>query len=335
MPETDFSKTGVPAASIRHNVMLSSLSRWRIGGAADVVMTPRDESDLAAILRYIKAAAVPHVIIGDGSNLLFDDAGFRGVIVHIGRSFGGCDISPDDATIAAGAGFWVPSLVRHSVNAGLAGIIHAIGIPGTLGGLVVMNGGSQRKGIGDHVVAVEAMDYEGRLHRLEKADLGFAYRRSVLQDGGLVVTRVLLQLTPGDAVALRREAISIMAARRAKFPKVRANCGSVFVSDPKLYALMGPPGEAIEKAGLKGLRMNGAQISPEHANFIVNNGGAHSEDVLRLIHEARARVAEASGIWMEAEVRHVRPDGVIRPAHISAAELTASLSSDDRCPAPL
>lgn len=301
-------------AELAFDVPLAGLGRWRIGGRARVVATPGSREALAETLRTIAQTGAAHVIIGDGSNLLFDDAGFDGVVVRVGRALGECSISAD-GRVDAGAGIWVPRLTRLTVNAGLSGIIHTIGIPGTLGGLVVMNGGSQRKGIGDHVVHVDVMDYEGRTHRLERADLHFAYRTSALQQGGLVVTDVRLQLEPGDRDALRREAISIMASRRAKFPKVRANCGSVFVSDPKLYQLIGPPGEAIEKLGLKGKSVNDAQISPDHANFIVNNGHAQSADVLTLIHDIRQRVADASGIWMEAEVRHVSPDGVIRSAH--------------------
>lgn len=309
--------TLIPAADLRSNVPMASLGRWRIGGPADLVVTPADAIALAHTLRLIRETGVPHVIIGDGTNLLFDDAGFRGVVVRVGRAFADCIISPD-GLVQAGAGMWVPSLVRRVVSAGLSGIVHAIGIPGTLGGLAVMNGGSQRKGIGEHIVHVDAMDYDGHIHRIAQKDLGYAYRTSSLQDGRLVVIGVTLQLTPGDRDALRRESIEILAARRAKFPKVRANCGSVFVSDPKLYALIGPPGEAIEKVGLKGFSSGDAQISPDHANFIVNNGRAGSADVLALVREARRRVAERTGIAMDAEVRHIDADGTIRAAHEAA-----------------
>lgn len=304
----------VPSADIRFDVSLATLARWRIGGRADAVVTPSTRSALAATLRAIDRTGVPHVVIGDGSNLLFDDAGFRGVVVRVGRAFSDVEID-SSGLVRAGAGIWVPAFVRRVIDAGLGGIVHAIGIPGTLGGLCVMNGGSQRKGIGEHIVSIEAMDYAGVVHSILHADLNFAYRRSALQTGELVVIGATLQLDPRPASLLRREAITILADRRAKFPKVRANCGSVFVSDPKLYAIIGPPGLAIERAGLKGVRCGDAQISPDHANFIVNNGNARSHDVLTLIHSARDRVYALSGIAMEAEVRHVSPDGVLRPAH--------------------
>lgn len=299
---------------LRFDVPLSGLSRWRIGGPADVVVSPVTRDQLAITLRAVRALGLANIVIGDGSNLLFDDEGFRGVVIRVGRAFSDLEIAPG-GRVTAGAGLWVPSFVRRVISAGLGGVVHAVGIPGTLGGLCVMNGGSQRKGIGEHVVEVEAIDRDGHVHRLSHAELGFAYRQSSLQTGELVVIGATLQLEPGDAAALRREAIEILASRRAKFPKVRANCGSVFVSDPKLYDLIGPPGLAIEKAGLKGLRSGDAQISPEHANFIVNNGAARSADVLKLIHSARDKVEALSGVAMDAEVRHVSPIGVMRPAH--------------------
>lgn len=305
---------GLSPAEMRRGVSLASLGRWRIGGTADLVVEPATRGSLAATLRAITMSGIPHVVIGDGSNLLFDDAGFRGVVVRIGRAFGDVALL-GNGVVRAGAGAWVPSLVRRAITAGLGGIVHAIGIPGTLGGLCVMNGGSQRKGIGEHIEQVEVMDYAGAIRCLDQHELGFAYRHSRLQDGRAIVVSATLRLVPGDRAALRREAITILASRRAKFPRVRANCGSVFVSDPKLYALIGPPGRAIEHAGLKGLRVGDAQISPDHANFIVNTGSARSADVLALIGAARETVRNLTGISMDAEVRHVAPDGLIRAAH--------------------
>lgn len=295
-------------------VPLSTLGRWRIGGPADVVVTPRTVEALGRALATVAELGMPHVVIGDGSNLLFDDEGFRGVVIRVGRALGGFRAGPDGA-VDAGAGLWVPSFVRQVIEAGLTGATHAIGIPGTLGGLVTMNGGSQRRGIGENVVHVDVVDHGGALHRLDYAALGYSYRSSRLQRGDLIVVSARFRFEPGDRRALRREAIGILAARRAKFPRIRANCGSVFVSDPKLYDLIGPPGAAIERVGLKGEAIGGAQISPEHANFIVNNGGARACDVLALIALARRRVAELSGVEMDAEVRHLAPDGTMRPAH--------------------
>lgn len=300
--------------AVRRDVPLATLGRWRIGGPADLLVTPRSVAELAETLRVVRDFGVPHVVVGDGSNLLFDDEGFRGAVVRVGRAFSGFAVH-EGGEVEAGAGLWAPAFVRRVIGAGLAGATHAVGIPGTLGGLLAMNGGSQRRGIGENVLWVEALDRGGRLRRLDRAELGYAYRASRLQAGGLVAVGARFRFAPGDRAALRREAIGILAARRAKFPRVRANCGSVFVSDPELYRLVGPPGQAIERAGLKGRRIGDAQISPTHANFIVNLGRARSADVLALVDLARRRVRELTGVALAAEVRHLSPDGVLRPAH--------------------
>ncbi|WP_082450686.1 UDP-N-acetylmuramate dehydrogenase [Sphingomonas sp. Leaf22] len=314
-------RRALPLGEVATDVPLATLGRWRIGGPADIVVTPQSVETLATALAVIAEQDARHIVIGDGSNLLFDDAGFRGVVLRIGRGLGGIR-NLGDGLVEAGAGLWVPAFVRQVIDWGLAGAVHAIGIPGTLGGLITMNGGSQRKGIGENVVRVEAIDPAGRMHRLTQDDLDYRYRASRLQRGDLIVVAAQLRFATGDRLAMRREALSILAARRAKFPMVRANCGSVFVSDPALYSLIGPPGLAIERAGLKGVSAGGAQISPDHANFIVNNGGARAQDVLHLIRLARRSVAAMSGIAMDAEVRHLAPDGVLRPAH-EVADLLA------------
>lgn len=302
---------------VETDVPLSTMGRWRIGGPADVVVTPGTVRALGETLRALHETGAPSIVIGDGSNLLFDDRGFRGVVVRVGRAFGGFEARAD-GVVDAGAGLWVPCFARRVIEEGLRGAVHAIGIPGTLGGLVTMNGGSQRRGIGENVVHVDALDRRGELHRLDHARLEYGYRASRLQRGDLIVVAVRLRFEPGDRRAMRREAIAVLADRRAKFPRVRANCGSVFVSDPALYSLIGPPGAAIERAGLKGVSIGDAQISPDHANFIVNNGRARAADVLRLIKLARDRVADLSGIEMDAEVRHLSPDGTLLPAHLVA-----------------
>jgi len=307
---------------------LARIGRWRIGGPADAVVVPSNAERLARALKILRTSDVPYVVVGDGTNLLFDDAGFRGVVIRIGPALGGFELL-GGGRVRAGAGLWVPRFVRRVIGHGLTGAVHAIGIPGTLGGLIVMNGGSQRKGIGEHVVAVDLLDADGRFARIEREQLGFAYRTSRLQENGAVVLSAEFAFEPGDVQAMRREAIEILASRRAKFPKVRANCGSVFVSDPKLYSLIGPPGMAIEKAGLKGMACGDAQISPEHANFIVNNGHARSADVLALIAEARDRVRALTGVAMAAEVRHLDPHGGLRPAHEVVARAAPSQETED------
>ncbi len=296
---------------------MRDLGRWKIGGPADFVIEPTNEEALASALRAISTAKAPLLIIGDGSNLLFDDLGFRGAVVHITRSMAAVRI--DGTTVTAQAGIWVPSFARHVGRAGLSGAEHIVGIPGTLGGLVVMNGGSQRKGIGDNLLQAVCLDMDGNRRVLSRDDCAFAYRTSALQNLPLVVVEATFRFVPGDAAKIRHEMIAIMASRRRKFPTKLPNCGSVFVSDPAMYDVVGPPGKAIEQAGLRGHRIGDAQIAPNHGNFIVNLGNASSREVLALIELMRSAVHARTGFWMHCEVRYLQPDGHTLPAHLSAA----------------
>lgn len=307
---------GVDGVRVRRYVSMKDLGRWKIGGPADWVLEPNNEAALAGALHAVSTSGAPYLIIGDGSNLLFDDAGFRGVVVRTTRDMAALRI--EGTHVTAQAGIWVPVFARRVGCSGLSGVEHVIGIPGTLGGLVVMNGGSQRKGIGSNLVDVVCLDMDGKRHVLSHEDCAFAYRRSSLQGRPLVVVAASFEFAVGDPAEIRREMITIMAKRRKKFPIKLPNCGSVFLSDPAMYNTVGPPGEVIEQAGLRGTRIGCAQIAPNHGNFIVNLGGASSADVLALIGLIRRTVHDRTGFWMDCEVRHVTPQGQVRPAHLSA-----------------
>lgn len=300
---------------------LRQFSRWRAGGKAAAVIAPASRQAVMDCLAYLSEQPFPKLVIGDGSNILFDDDGFDGVILRIGRAMSAMRFEGD--RLWAEGGIWVPHLVRAVGARGLGGLEHAIGIPGTLGGLIIMNGGSRRLGVGRQVRLVRGCDASGRPFERTQEDCKFRYRGSTLQDDGLIVLDVELQFEPDSPQRLRREMIDIMADRRRKFPKALPNCGSVFLSNPAMYDVVGPPGAAIERVGLKGRRLGGAEISPMHANFIVNLGDARATDILGLIHMARATVHQETGYWMDAEVRHIAPDGTVRPAH-EAAELLAN-----------
>ncbi|WP_312682860.1 UDP-N-acetylmuramate dehydrogenase [Stenotrophomonas chelatiphaga] len=301
---------------VRENVSLAEVSRWRIGGPASVYVEPRTTEEAARVMALMADRPEPLFVMGDASNTLFDDAGFSGAILRIGRNLSQMRI--DGQTVWAQAGTWVPRFSLAVSDAGLSGAEHTIGIPGTLGGLIAMNGGSQRKGIGLNVAEVLCADEQGQLFRLNQAECGFAYRTSSLQGRRAVILEAALVFEPGDRRGIRREMLRIMRDRRNKFPQKLPNCGSTFLSNPRMYEHVGPPGRAIEEAGLKGLTRGGAQISPLHANFIVNNGGATSADVLWLIANIRNRVFARTGYKMDCEVRHLSADGLLRPAHEAA-----------------
>lgn len=300
------------------NADLRCYSRWRAGGRAALVIEPVSAGHVRSCLSYLADKPIAKLVIGDGSNLLFDDDGFEGVLLRIGKNLSGMMINGLTARIEAG--IWVPQMVRRLGAAGLKGLEHAIGIPGSLGGLIVMNGGSRRQGVGSNIVKVRGCDLQGQPFERDQKDCRFRYRGSTLQDDGLIILEADLKFEASEVEPLRREMIAIMHDRRNKFPKKLPNCGSVFLSDPAMYSVVGPPGAAIERTGLKGKRFGGAQISPLHANFIVNHGTAKAGDILALIHLARITVYEETGFWMDAEVRHVAPDGRIRQAHEAASD---------------
>lgn len=303
---------------------LAPLSRWKIGGPASVLVEPGSATEAAAVMAIMADRAEPLFVMGDASNVLFDSAGYGGVVMRISRRMSRMRLEGN--TVWAEAGIWVPLLARRVGCAGLSGLEHTIGIPGTLGGLILMNGGSQRKGVGLNVDRVLCADEAGALFSLDRQGCGFAYRTSSLQTRRAVVLEAELSFEPGDMHTIRREMIEIMMERRAKFPKNLPNCGSTFLSDPALYASVGPPGRAIEQAGLKGVRRGGAQISPLHANFLVNTGNAQSDDVLWLIALIRHAVHERTGHWLDCEVRYVAPDGRMGQAHEAAETFAADVA---------
>ncbi len=291
---------------------LSRHNSWQIGGPADLLVEPENSNQVVAVMRFVQEHHLPLVVIGQGTNLLFDDAGVRGVVMKIGSRMDSIDIV--GTRIVAGGGAWVPQLARLAMRSGLSGLEHCIGIPGTLGGLVMMNGGSHRHGIGEHVVRVTIVDQDATIHQLSAAECRFDYRYSALQERGAVVVEVELECPVGHLADIRREMLLDLRERRRKFPRKLPNCGSVFLSTSAMHASVGPPGKIIEEAGLKGLRCGGAEVSRQHANFIVNRGGATSVDVLQLISRIRFEVRKKLDFDLRCEVRYVSPSGEIGPA---------------------
>lgn len=314
------------SGSIRFDVPLSEESRWRIGGRALAIAEANSPAEAARVMRLMRDEDLPLVVIGDTSNILFDSAGFHGVLLKIGPRMSRFAI--EGTRVWAEAGISVPALARSVAEAGLTGMEHASGVPGTLGGLVLMNGGSQRKGIGSVLTSALCSDMDGRLFTLTREDFGFAYRSSSLQGRQVAILEAELELVADSPATVIAAVEAVLAERRDKFPLDLPNCGSTFLSDPAMYSVIGPPGRAIEEAGLKGVRHGGAQISELHANFIVNVANARDDDVLWLISLIRRTVAERTGFTMNCEVRHLSAAGQLRPAHETATERWPNATRD-------
>lgn len=299
---------------VRENIELSKISRWRVGGIADCVVRPSDTEETSSVIKYLYKHDLPYVVIGSTSNLLFSDEGLRAVCLQIGERMS--DSKVTHQSVWAQAGVWVPGFARKVARAGLSGIEHTAGIPGTLGGLVCMNGGSQRKGIGSHVEYVNAVSPNGGIETFSQSACGFEYRTSVFQKNGYILTEVGLRFDEIKSYeTIRNEMLEILKSRRKKFPQNLPNCGSTFISNPEIYQKYGPPGQVIEELGYKGYRIGGAEVSEVHANFINNIGNAKSIDIIKIIKHLRKNVYEFTGFNMETEVRYVKPDGIITKAY--------------------
>lgn len=298
---------------VRRDVPMREMTRWRVGGPADFLVAPATSQQAAQVIEYLDRQSLSWITIGHTSNLLVNDAGVRGVIVQLAGRM--ADMKIDRTRVWAQAGIWVPQFSSRIGRSGLTGAEHTIGIPGTLGGLVCMNGGSMRKGIGDSLVDVECVDRCGNRFRLAREECEFNYRRSAIQTHGWTVTEATFQFEFGDAPAIRRQMLSTLKQRRLKFPLKQPNCGSVFVSNPAMYAKYGPPGAVIERCGMKGFRVGDAEVSHRHANFIVNRGRATAADILQVIHEIRRVSLEQMDCELLCEVRHLAIDCRVLPAH--------------------
>jgi UDP-N-acetylmuramate dehydrogenase len=276
---------------------LAELTSFRIGGPADLFVNVEDEAELMHAKAAAYRASVPCFCLGAGTNLLVSDRGMRGLVVRLGDGFG--QIKIDDTKVVAGAGAAFGALVEAVVDRGLEGLEFGEGIPGTVGGGLVMNAGAFGGEIAKVVTLVHGVTEAGEAIALTKDDVKFAYRRTELPHR-FIITRVDFELAHGDRERLMARVEELKAKRASRQPRGVPNAGSIFKNPPGNFA-----GKLLEGAGLKGTRLGGAAFSDQHANFIVNLGGAQAAEVRALIDMARNKVKEQSGVLLEPEVRLV------------------------------
>ncbi|WP_172564916.1 UDP-N-acetylmuramate dehydrogenase [Vibrio navarrensis] len=283
---------------------LSALSYWRIGGRADIFI-PRNEVDLVKAIKLIKESNSKYTVLGKTSNILFTDDDIDGIILLLGDGFNHFkDLGKGEFEV--GASYSVPWLTYKTGSRGWTGIEHCIGIPGSLGGLIYMNGGSNRKAIGDNVISVNAIDINKNcIVTIEHDDCNFSYRNSIFQSGDYIILSAKLKLSEKSARANKNEMLSILRIRRSKFPLNLPSCGSVFQSKSDVYEKYGPPGKILEEMGFKKLSVGGVEVSDKHANFIVNRGGATASDVINLVRIIRKKVHDELNVLLPTEVNFV------------------------------
>jgi len=281
-------------AWMKQDVPLAGYTTYRIGGRAAYFLTPPDASAFATAYRAARASGLPVWVMGLGSNLLVDDAGVEGIVLST-RGLTAFDGSPDDPMVTAGAGLSLQQVVRWAAKHGRSGLEAMAGIPGSVGGAVVMNAGTPEGCIADAVYAVWCADGDGRLYRRGALDVAWDYRRTNLSDP---VVEVEFRLRRGDAERVQAAVDAALERKRGRQPVELPSAGCFFKNPPGDAA-----GRLIEAAGLKGFRVGSAEVSAKHANFIVNHGGARAADVRAVGRAVRDRVNERFGILLENEVR--------------------------------
>lgn len=281
--------------TIVRNFKIKDQTYFRIGGSVDLFIEPEDEESLRNTLEIINGN-IPFYIIGNGTNLLFSDDGYKGAVIKIGNNFNG--IRLEDNKIKLGAGTLLSRTSRFAADNALKGMEFASGIPGYVGGAIAMNAGAYGGEMVDVVKKVKCMDYDGNVYWFTNEEMHFSYRNSRVFKENLIVLEAELELEPGNREEINSTINDLTEKRLAKQPIEKPSAGSTFKRPTDGYAA-----KLIQDAGLKGMRHRGAMVSDKHCGFIVNEDNAKSSDVLSLMRVVRETVFNRFGIMLEPEVR--------------------------------
>jgi len=281
---------------VQADAPLGTLTWFRVGGPAEVLVRPADVDDLRTLLRGLPLE-IPVMVIGAASNLIVRDGGVRGVVIRLARGFNAIEVEPDGVT--AGAAALDVTVAEHAAVAGLAGLEFLSGIPGTIGGAVAMNAGAYGTEVVDRLDWAEIVTRSGEFFRLSTPQLNLAYRHSDLPPGGIVV-RARFRADRGDLPTIAERMAQIRVAREASQPVRARTGGSTFQNPPNMKAW-----ELIDAAGCRGLMRGAAQVSEKHCNFLINTGSATAADIEGLGEEVRRRVHATSGVSLIWEIRRI------------------------------
>lgn len=283
--------------AFERDVALSEHSSFRIGGPAAFFLCPRDEAQVRAVLEGVVESGITLLVLGKGSNILFDDKGFAGAVLHLGSGYGGIRLL-DDRTIECDSGATLTQLCHFAWEHALTGLEFAYGIPGSVGGAIFMNAGAYGGEMKDVLVCSRHIALDGTSGEYRGEEMGLSYRHSVYAAGGFVITGGTFRLQPGDRDGIRARMNHYMGLRREKQPLEYASAGSTFKRPQGDYA-----SALIDRCGLKGRRVGCAAVSEKHAGFIINTGRATGADVRELIEIVRREVREKTGYDLSCEVR--------------------------------
>lgn len=284
----------------RKNVLtqeeMSKHTSFKVGGPADVVVIPQGINEAADIVRLLLHNKIPYFLLGNGSNLLVSDKGYRGVIVKLSKGMD--DIVVEDNIIRANAGAMLSRVASVAMENSLSGLVFASGIPGTVGGAVVMNAGAYGGEMKDVIKEVTLLDCsKGEIVTVAGSDMNFSYRHSICKEKEYVVLSAAFQLSSGNRDEIKSEIAELAQKRRDKQPLEYPSAGSTFKRPEGYFA-----GKLIEDAGLKGYSVGGAQVSEKHCGFVINKGNASAEDIITLIRDVRDIVNDKYKVILEPEV---------------------------------
>lgn len=269
---------------------------FKVGGSADYFVIPQNITEAAEIVRLLLRYNIPYYVVGNGSNLLVSDDGFRGVIISVSKGLDYINIDGNELTVGAGA--LLSKVASVAINNGLKGLVFASGIPGSIGGAVVMNAGAYGGEMKDVIKEVTLFDIAtSEIVTLSNEDMKFSYRNSVVKSHPYIVLSAVITCENGNVEELKAEATELATKRKEKQPLEYPSAGSTFKRPEGYFA-----GKLIEDAGLKGYCVGGAQVSQKHSGFVINKGGATATDIITLINDVRAKVYSEYGVVLEPEV---------------------------------
>ena len=284
--------------SVIENADMSKYTSFRAGGTAAALVEVENKEQLKAVLRFADEENIPHLLIGNGSNTLFKDSGYQGLVIKLGDYFNYL-AEESDTRLRIGASMLLSTAAKMAREESLTGMEFASGIPGSIGGAIFMNAGAYGGEMKDIVALVHAVSPDGRDEKdFNNEEMQFGYRSSILQQNGWIATDVTFNLTTGNKEEIAAQMKDLNARRNAKQPVNYPSAGSTFKRPEGYFA-----GKLIEDAGLKGLTVGGAQVSTLHSGFVINKGGASATDILQLIALVQNTVYDKFGVMLEPEVR--------------------------------
>ncbi len=289
-------KQAVGAGIFLTDEPMSRHTTFRTGGPADIYIEPSGVEELKQVLDICREENVAYTIIGNGSNLLVGDGGYRGVLISFGKPF--AQVTIEGAQVRTGAGALLSAVAKQVLNASLTGFEFAAGIPGTIGGAVVMNAGAYGGELCQVLREATVLTPEGEVKTLPAEELELGYRTSCIQKNGYIVLEAVLQLQPGNADDIRAVMDALASKRREKQPLEYPSAGSTFKRPEGHFA-----GRLIQDAGLRGFRVGGAQVSEKHCGFVINRDHATSADILSLCRQVQEKVKAQFGVELELEVK--------------------------------